>query len=158
VNNAGVAHGGFFHMTPMHKIREVFEINFFSQVLVTQYITKIMLKQKSGSIINLSSIAGIDAHPGYIAYGSSKAALIYATKNMAKELASSNIRVNAVAPGLTETEMANQMEAKARENMIKHSAMNRLATPQEIANTVLFLASSQSEFITGQVIRVDGGS
>ena len=158
VNNAGVAHGGFFQMMPIHKIKEVFEINFFSQLLVTQYITKIMVKQNSGSIINLASIAGIDGGQGYTSYGSSKAALICATKVLSKELASHNIRVNAIAPGLTETDMADLMETKAKSIMIAASSMNRLAQPQEIANTALFLASDLSTFINGQVIRVDGGS
>lgn len=158
VNNAGVAHGSFFQMTSLSKIKEVFEINFFSQLLVTQILAKLMMKQKSGSIINLASIAGIDGNPGYVSYGSSKAALIYATKSIAKELATNNVRVNAIAPGLTETGMADQMEEKAKTLMINNSAMNRLAQPQEIANTALFLASDLSQFITGQVIRVDGGS
>jgi 3-oxoacyl-[acyl-carrier protein] reductase len=158
VNNAGVAQGSFFQMTSLSKIREIFEINFFSQLLITQMIAKLMMKQKSGSIINLASIAGIDGNPGYVSYGSGKAALIYATKSIAKEFAANNVRVNAIAPGLTETAMADQMEEKAKALMINSSAMNRLAQPQEIANTALFLASDLSQFITGQVIRVDGGS
>ena len=158
VNNAGVAHGNFFQMTPMHTIKEVFEINFFSQLQVTQHIARIMMKQKSGSIINIASIAGIDGHPGYTAYGSSKAALLYATKVLSKEYAAYHIRVNAIAPGLTETDMAGLMEEKAKANMIHDSAMGRMGTPQEVANTALFLASGLSSFINGQVIRVDGGS
>ena len=157
VNNAGVAHGNLLHMTPVSKTREVFEVNFFSQLLVTQIVSRIMMKQKNGSIINLASIAGLDAYPGYSAYGSSKAALIYATKSLSKEFAQYNIRVNAIAPGLTETDMAFQMERKAKEEMISDSAMNRLAKPEEIANTALFLASDLSTFINGQTIRVDGG-
>jgi 3-oxoacyl-[acyl-carrier protein] reductase len=158
VNNAGVAHGSFFQMTSISKMKELFEINFFSQLLVTQIVAKLMMRQKSGSIINLASIAGIDGNPGYVSYGSGKAALIYATKSIAKEFAPNNVRVNAIAPGLTETAMADQMEEKAKTLMINSSAMNRLAQPQEIANTALFLASDLSQFITGQVIRVDGGS
>ncbi len=157
INNAGVAHGGFLQMTSISKIREVFEVNFFSQLLVIQQISKIMMHQKFGSIINLASIAGIDSHAGYSAYGSSKAAIIYATKTLSKELALYNIRVNAIAPGLTATEMAEQMEKKAKENLISASASNRLAQPVEIANTALFLASDLSNFVNGQVIRVDGG-
>jgi 3-oxoacyl-[acyl-carrier protein] reductase len=157
INNAGVAHGGYFQLTSINQIRQVFEINFFSQLLITQYIAKIMIKQKCGSIINMASVAGIDANMGNSAYGSSKAALIYYTKTIAKEYAQYNIRVNAVAPGLTETDMADNMEKKAREAMISSSAMNRLAQPTEIADVVLFLASGLSSFVTGQVIRVDGG-
>lgn len=157
VNNAGIAHGNFFQMTPLHTIKEVFEINFFSQLLVTQLIARIMLKQKSGSIINMVSVAGIDGDAGYAAYGSSKAALLFATKTLSKEYASYQVRVNAIAPALTDTDMAGLMEEKAKAHAIDSSAMNRMATPQEIADTALFLASDLSSFITGQVIRVDGG-
>ena len=157
INNAGVAHGGLLHMTSIDKMREVFEINFFSQILITQYVTKLMFKQKRGSVVNISSVAGIDAYSGYIAYGSSKAALIYATKTLAKEFAPHNVRVNAIAPGLTETDMAGQMEEKAKNLMVSDSAMQRLATPFEVANAALFLASDLSSFINGQVLRVDGG-
>lgn len=156
VNNAGISHGGFIQMTSLNQIKSVFEINFFSQILITQIIAKIMLRQKKGSIINIASVAGLDANVGNIAYGSSKAALIYATKTMAKEFAPF-IRVNAIAPGLTETEMAKEMEKNAMENMVRSSSMNRLADPAEIAEVALFLASDQSSFINGQIIRVDGG-
>jgi len=157
VNNAGVFHGGLLQMTTINTIKEVFEINFFSQLFIIQYISRLMIKQKSGSIINMSSIAGMDSYPGYSAYGSSKAALIYATKTLAKELAPFNIRINAIAPGLTDTDMALEMETKAKDTMLNNSVMQRLAKPNEIANTALFLASDLSTFINGQVIRVDGG-
>ncbi len=157
VNNAGIAHGGFLQMTSLSTIKDVFEINFFSQLLIIQIVSKLMMRNKAGSIINMSSIAGLDAYPGYSAYGSSKAALIYATKTLAKELAPFNIRINAVAPGLTETDMATQMEDKAKDIMVGDSAMKRLAQPHEIANMALFLASDLSSFVNGQVMRVDGG-
>jgi len=157
VNNAGIAHGGLLQMTSLSKIREVFEINFFSQLQVIQLVSKIMMKQKCGSIINISSIAGIDSYPGYSAYGSSKAAFIYATKSLSQEFSSYNIRINSVAPSLTETDMANQMEEKAKNIMIDASSKKRLAKPSEIAHTVLYLASDLSNFVNGQVIRVDGG-
>ncbi len=156
VNNAGVAHGGLLSMTSIEKIKEVFDINFFSHILLTQQLIRLM-RNRSASIINMASIAGIDSYPGYIAYGSSKAALIYATKTLSKELSSHNIRINAIAPGLTDTDMAHQMESKAMRKMIEDSAFNRLANVSEIANTALFLASDLSSFINGQVIRVDGG-
>jgi len=157
VNNAGIAHGGLLQMTTLPKMREVFEVNFFSQMLIIQIISKLMMRHKEGSIINLASVAGIDSFAGYSAYGSSKAALIYATKTLSKELAPYNIRINAIAPGLTETDMAVQMEKKAKEIMVGDSAMNRLAKPEEIANMALFLASDLSSFVNGQVLRVDGG-
>ena len=157
INNAGVAHGGFLQMTTLKTIREVFEINFFSQLHIIQIVSKLMMKQKKGCIVNLASVAGLDSYPGYIAYGSSKAALIYATKTLAKEFAPYNIRINAIAPGLTETDMATQMEEKAKGIMVGNSAMKRLAKPDEIANMALFLASDLSSFVNGQVLRVDGG-
>jgi len=157
INNAGIAHGSFLQMTSIKTIKDVFEINFFSQLLIIQFVSKLMMKQKSGSIVNLASVAGLDSYPGYSAYGSSKAALIYATKTLAKEFAPYNIRINAIAPGLTETEMATQMEEKAKGTMVNDSAMKRLAKPEEIANMALFLASDLSSFVNGQVMRVDGG-
>lgn len=157
VNNAGIAHGGYFQMTPVSKIKEVFEINLFSQMEITQYVLKIMSKQNSGAIINLASIAGLDLEQGNSAYGVSKAAIIAWTKTLALEMARYNIRVNAVAPSLADTNMAKQMEEKSGISMLEKSAMKRLANPDEIAKTILFLASDNASFITGQVIRIDGG-
>lgn len=157
VNNAGVATGGFLQMTSMKQLKEVFQINFFSQVLITQLISKLMIRQSRGSIINMGSIAGLDNFAGYTAYGSSKAAIMFFTKTVAKELAPHNIRVNAIAPGLTDTGMAEQMEDKAWKEMVGKTDLNRLGKPEEIANMILFLASDQASFITGQTIRVDGG-
>lgn len=157
VNNAGVAHGGLLQMTSIKTIRGVFEINYFSQLLMIQLISKLMIRQKSGSIINIASVAGIDGDAGYCAYGASKSALIFATKSLSKELAQYHIRVNGIAPGLCETDMTFLMESKARDSMISDCAMGRLGKPREIAEAVLFLASDLSSFITGQIIRVDGG-
>jgi 3-oxoacyl-[acyl-carrier protein] reductase len=157
INNAGVAHGGLLQMTSIDTVRKIFEINFFSQLLIIQYISKLMQRQKCGSIVNMASVTGIEGYPGYSAYGSSKAALIYLTKTLSTELAPYNIRINAIAPGLTDTDMAAQMERKAKEIMVLDSAMNRLALPVEIANVALFLASDLSTFINGQILRVDGG-
>lgn len=157
VNNAGVAAGGMLHMTSMKQLKEVFQVNFFSQVLITQIVSKLMMKKKSGSIVNLGSVAGMDNFAGYTSYGSSKAAIMFFTKTIAKELAPYNIRVNAVAPGLTDTGMADQMETKAWENMVDRTDMKRLGKAQEIAEAIVWLASEEASFITGQTIRVDGG-
>lgn len=157
VNNAGIAHGGLFQMTPVTKIREVFDVNFFSILELTQIVSRYMARQKYGVIINLGSIAGIDLEAGNCAYGTSKAAVIAFTKTLAKELAQWGIRVNAVAPGLLDTDMAKQMEGKAGKKMIAASAMKRLGQPEEVANTILFLASDEASFINGQVLRIDGG-
>jgi 3-oxoacyl-[acyl-carrier protein] reductase len=157
VNNAGIASGALFQMTPLSELRKVFEINFFSQIVLSQGIAKIMIRNKSGSIINLSSTAAFIADPGTLAYGSSKSAFARASQSMANELGPSNIRVNAIAPSVTKTDMFEQMVPEAREKLINSSALKRAAEPIDIANVALFLASDLSSFVTGQVIRVDGG-
>jgi 3-oxoacyl-[acyl-carrier protein] reductase len=158
VNNAGMAHGGLFQMTPVVTIREVFEVNFFAQLELTQLVAHIMARCKSGSIVNMASIVGQDLHAGTCAYGTSKAALIAITKVLAAELAPLGIRVNAVAPGLTDTDMAKKMETKAEQAMLENSAMKRMAHPDEVADAVVYLVSERATFITGQVLRVDGGT
>ncbi len=157
VNNAGIASGSLLQMTSMQEMKRLFEVNFFSQVLFTQMISRCMVRHKSGSIINIASTAGLLGDTGTIGYGSSKAALIFATKTMATELGEANIRVNAIAPSVTKTEMYNQMDEAARNKLIESSILKRAAEPSEIANVALFLASSLSSYITGQVLRVDGG-
>lgn len=157
VNNAGIASGGLFQMTPISELRKVFEINLFSQILFTQGIAKIMIRNKSGSIINLSSSAAFIADPGTLSYGTSKSAFIRATESMAMELGALNIRVNAIAPGVTKTDMFDQMSKDARDKLINSSSLKRPAEPEDIANVALFLASELSSFVTGQVIRADGG-
>ncbi len=158
VNNAGVIHTSLFQMTPIDKMREMFELNLFSQMLLTQQISKIMMRQKSGSIINLSSSAAIEANEGRTAYAASKSALITSTQVLSKELAGSGIRVNAIAPGLTQTDM--MVESTPEDILAKtlqRISMKRVGKPEEIANIALFLASDLSSYMTGQVLRVDGG-
>lgn len=157
VNNAGTAHGGFFQMTPVSHIKDVFEINLFAMMEITQLIVKVMTRQKSGSIINMSSISGLDLKAGNSAYGVSKTAVAAWTKTLSSELGSYGIRVNAVAPSLTDTRMAELMSPSAAKDELNSSISGRLAKPNEIANVVLFLASELSSYVTGQVIRVDGG-
>tara|TARA_Y100000310_G_C20649488_1_gene798556 strand:+ start:1087 stop:1836 length:750 start_codon:yes stop_codon:yes gene_type:complete len=157
VNNAGIANGALFQMTPISELRRIFEINFFSQIVFSQGIAKIMIRNKSGSIINLSSTAAFIPDPGTLAYGSSKSAFVRASQSMANELGKSNVRVNVIAPSVTKTDMFQQMSTQAREKLIDSSAFKRAAEPEEVANVALFLASEMSSFITGQVIRVDGG-
>lgn len=158
VNNAGIAHGGLFQMTPVSVVRSVFDVNFFAQLELTQLMVRRMSRQKAGAIVNIGSIAGLDLAAGNVAYGVSKAALMAFTQTLAAEVGSMGVRVNAVAPGLVDTEMATQMEKKAGTEMIQNSAMKRLATVEEIAQVVLFLASDAASFVNGQVIPVNGGS
>ena len=157
VNNAGMPYGGIMTMTSMDTLKEVFQVNYFSQILIIQLVSRQMMKQKSGSIINMSSIGGIEIAPGYLAYGSSKAALINATKTISKELGEYGIRVNAIAPGLTETGMGNYKSQEEIDAVINRCSLHRKAEPIEIAKCVLFLASEDSSFITGQVLIADGG-
>jgi 3-oxoacyl-[acyl-carrier protein] reductase len=157
VNNAGVASGAIFQMTSMTELRRLFEINFFSQILLTQGLARSMTRHKTGSIINIASTAAMVADPGTLGYGSSKAAFARATQSMATELGASGIRVNAIAPGVTRTDMFDQMTEAARDKLIDSSALKRAAEPQDIANMALFLASDLSSFVTGQIMRVDGG-
>jgi 3-oxoacyl-[acyl-carrier protein] reductase len=158
VNNAGSIFTALFQMTSMQKLKEMFEINYFSQMMLTQYISRIMMRQKSGSIVNISSSAAIEGNEGRTGYASAKAAMIASTKVLSKELAPYNIRVNAVVPGLTQTEMmASSIPEDALQETLNRICMKRVGQPEEIANSVLFLASNLSSYMTSQVLRVDGG-
>lgn len=158
VNNAGIIHTALFQMTSLDKMKELFEVNYFSQMALTQQISKLMMRQKKGSIINISSSAAIDGNEGRAAYAGSKAAIISTSKVMARELGKYNIRVNVIAPGLTTTDMmAESTPTEALAGTLQTTCLKRVGTPEEIANTALFLASELSSYLTGQVIRVDGG-
>ena len=122
-----------------------------------QLVTKVMIRQKRGSIINLGSVSGMEVYVGNLAYGSSKAALMYATKLLAKEYASYGIRINAVAPGTVHTDMDSARTEKQMEEVIGRTALKRGAEPEEIANVISFLASDSSSYMTGSVVVVDGG-
>lgn len=158
VNNAAsIPSVKLFSVTTMEEIRQSFEINFFGQIYLTQLISKRMIRGREGSIINISSCAGVDGNTGMIDYVSSKAALIGATKRLAIELGKYGIRVNAVAPGLTDTDMGGMMDEKLEKETLSHQIIPQKAQPDQIASTVTFLASDMSSHITGQVLRVDGG-
>lgn len=157
-NIAGiVAHSTSFHMTDMEKMKKVFDVNFFAVTLLTQYVSRLMMRHNNGSIINIASIAGIDGDPAQYEYATSKAAIIGGTKKLARELASNNIRVNAVAPGMIQTNMGEQIQNELRDAILSKVIMKRMGRPEEIANVIAFLGSDMSSFMTGQIIRVDGG-
>ncbi len=161
VNSAGIIHGGLFQMTPVSDIRDVFDINFFGMLEITQLLSRYMVRNKKGSIINIASVAGIDLSAGNSAYGVSKAAVIAFSKTLSDELSKYGIRVNAIAPSLTNTDMAHTSEAKKERELMSMSTngpFERMAGPNEIADLVSFLASDNSSFINGQVIRIDGGN
>ncbi|WP_031557938.1 SDR family NAD(P)-dependent oxidoreductase [Lachnospira multipara] len=158
VNNAGVVGNiELFSMTRMDDIKETFEINFFGPMEFTQRLLKRLMRQKKGSIVNISSIASLDGEPGQFAYVSSKAAINGATKKLSNELAPFNIRVNAIAPGMVDTNMLSNMTEELKMDMLNKLAIKRLAKPEEIGKLCTFLLSDNSEFITGQIIRIDGG-
>ncbi len=157
VNNAGMPHGGTLFTTSMAKLREVFTVNFFAQIELMQYFGRYMLRRKSGSIINMASVGGLEHEPGYLAYGSSKAALIWATRSCAKELAPHNIRVNALAPGLVDTEMGSYRNQTELDKVLARTPAGRMGSPGEIAEAIAFLASDRASYITGEILSIDGG-
>jgi len=157
VNNAGVTYNALFQMSTEAQLREEFETNFFAVYKLTQYISKLMVRQKNGSIINISSTAALDANPGKSVYGSTKAALICMSRVIAVELGNSGVRCNCVAPGVTNTDMLESMPQAVVQEAVDNTDLKRLGEPQDIAKAVVYLASDKASYITGQVLRVDGG-
>jgi len=157
VNIAGVTYNALFHMTSIEKTREIFELDFHSQLYLTQLISKLMMRKKSGSVVFISSVTALDGNPGQIAYSSAKASFIGATKTLASELGNYNIRVNSIAPGVILTDMTKDLPKDKMDALLSKSKIKRLGTPEEVANVILFLISDLSAYISGQIIRVDGG-
>jgi len=157
VNNAGIAKFRPFVMSRIDDFKEMMQVNVYAPALISQYVVKSMLKQKKGSIINFSSISGLDANAGNAAYGVSKAGIASLTRTMSRELAKANIRVNALAPGFVETDMNKQIAPDYLESMKQQISLGRIAHPEEVASLAVFLASDDASYITGQIIRIDGG-
>lgn len=158
VNAAGiVSPNRLFTMTKMEDIRRVMDVNFFSAIELTQLVCRPMMRQRKGSIINIASIAAWGEDTSQMEYAASKAAMVIATKKLARELGSAGIRVNAVAPGLTQTKMLDVLEEDAEVQIKKGLGLHRFGAPEEIAEVCLFLASDKSSYVTGDTIKVDGG-
>ena len=158
INNAGMAQGSAFNMTSIKTMREVYEVNVFAQVKIMQLISRKMMRQEfGGCIINMCSTGGIKSDPGYLAYGSSKAALIWITKMVAKELGEYKIRVNGIAPSLVDTSMGHYKSAEEMEKYFSSMAFKRFVTPEEVAEAALYIASDSASFMTGHILVLDGG-
>ena len=157
INIAGIGHGGTLMMTSLQKMREVYEVNVFAQVHLMQLISRAMVRQKSGVIINLCSVGGLEVSRGYIAYGSAKAAMVWLTKAAAKELGDSGIRVNGIAPGLIDTDMGHYKSEEELQKVFDRMVIPRFGRPEEIAKAALYLASDDAAFMTGQILVIDGG-
>lgn len=157
INNAGILYDSLLGLIQPSRLEELMAVNLNAVIYHMQYAARLMLRQKKGSIINISSIFGRLGEAGQVAYSASKAAVIGATRSAAKELASANIRVNAVAPGFIETDMTTQIPFEKFQERLASIKMGRIGRPEEVANSILFLASDLSSYITGQVIGVDGG-
>ena len=157
INNAGISKVALLSMSKVEDIEHIFSVNYFATLRIIQKISKKMMMQCKGVIINMGSIAGIEPQAGKIAYGSSKAAVMMMTKCLAKELGPVGIRVNAIAPGPIETEMIHQYNDEMLAKLATESALRRLGRKEEIAQVAVFLASEQASYINGEIIKVDGG-
>jgi 3-oxoacyl-[acyl-carrier protein] reductase len=157
VNNAGVTRDGLSMRMSMDDWDTVLNTNLKGAFNFTQAVMRPMIKQRSGRIINISSIAGLIGNAGQANYAASKAGLIGLTKTLARELASRGITVNAVAPGLIETDMTTVLSEEIRQNILKNVPLGKLGEPDDIAGAVAYLASAEAKYITGQVLTVDGG-
>ncbi len=157
VNNAGLTRDTLFIRMKQEDWDEVINANLTGTFKITQLVVKGMMKKRYGRIINISSIIGFIGNPGQVNYATTKAGLIGFTKSLAKELASRNITVNAVAPGFIETDMTQELPAEIKEKYLEQIPLNRFGKPEDVANAVLFLASDLSSYITGETIHVNGG-
>lgn len=157
VNNAGITKDTLIMRMTEEDFNKVINVNLVGTFNMSKNVIPYMMKQKSGRIINISSVVGISGNAGQTNYAASKAGIIGFTKSLAKEVASRNILVNAVAPGLIETDMTNVLKEETKEEIAKQIPLKRMGTPKDVANVVSFLASEKSSYITGQVVHIDGG-
>ena len=157
VNNAGITKDMLLARMKEEDFKQVIDVNLVGTFNMTKNVISYMMKARNGRIINISSVVGISGNAGQTNYSASKAGIIGFTKSLAKEVASRNILVNAVAPGFIETNMTEVLKQEVKDEIAKNIPLKRMGTPQDVANVVKFLASEDSSYITGQVISVDGG-
>lgn len=157
VNNAGVTRDGLLMRMKEEEFDEVIDTNLKGAFLATKAVTRQMMKQKHGDIINIASVVGVNGNPGQANYVAAKAGLIGLTKSTAKELAARNIRVNAIAPGFITTDMTDALTDGQKTAIMNVIPLEKLGEPEDVANVVCFLASDDAKYITGQTIHVDGG-
>jgi len=157
VNNAGITRDNLIMRMSEDEFDSVINVNLKGTFNCCKHIARKMLKQKEGKIINISSIVGVMGNAGQVNYSASKAGVIGLTKTLAREFASRGIKVNAIAPGFIKTAMTDKMPEQARTEMIANIPLNRLGEPKDIADLVVFLASDKADYITGQIIGVNGG-
>lgn len=158
VNNAGIMKDALIGMIPKSLMQNIFETNVFAVMNMLQLAAKLMTRQNSGSIVNISSIVGLEGNPGQLVYSASKGAVAALTKTAAKELAPKGIRVNAVAPGMINTDMFRSIGQEKMDQMSANIRMGRLGEPDEVADAILFLASDLSRYVTGEIIGVNGSA
>ena len=157
VNNAGITKDNLLIRLTENDFREVIDVNLIGTFLMTKEVIPHMLRRRSGSIINISSIVGIFGNKGQTNYSASKAGIIGFSKSLAKEVASRNIRVNVIAPGFIETDMTDGLPDEIKEKILKNIPLGRFGKPKEVSHLVTFLASDESSYMTGQVFLIDGG-
>ena len=157
VNNAGITRDTFLMRMTEEDWDQVLDINLKGAFLFSKAVSRPMMKQKSGAIVNVASIIGLIGNAGQCNYAASKAGMIALTKSVAKELASRNIRANAVAPGFIQTKMTEKLPEDIRNKMLEAIPLGRFGQPGDVANVVLFLASDAAAYVTGQVVTVCGG-
>lgn len=157
INNAGITRDMLLARMKKEDFEDVIDVNLIGTFNVTKNVITYMMKARHGRIINISSVVGISGNAGQTNYSASKAGIIGFTKSLAKEVASRNILVNGVAPGFIETSMTDVLKDEIKEEIAKTIPLKRMGTPQDVANVIKFLVSEESNYITGQIINVDGG-
>lgn len=157
INNAGITKDGLLMKMPLEDFRKVIEVNLIGSFITTKSVIRMMIRRKYGRIVNISSVVGLFGNAGQANYSSSKAGLIGFTKSVAKEVAARGITVNAICPGFIESEMTDKLSEEVKKQYLKNIPASKFGTPDNISDLIAFLISDQSSYITGEVIRIDGG-